>query len=95
MIAETDALESYVGDSKIQLRRVAAIRQKGHYKAPNFMSNLRRRHQEFQLNLKFGEDGRMVPTPETCRDITQALLDHRLASGFSENVYDVPDATRV
>ena len=95
VFAETGALESYVGDNKIQLRRASAIRQKGHYKDPAFMSNLRRRHLDFRLNIEFGEDGRIVPTPETCRDIVQALLDHRLASGFSENVYDIPDVTKV
>jgi len=95
VMAETAALEAYVGDNKMQLRRVAAIRQKGHYKDPRFMSNLRRRYKDFHLGIKFGEDGRMVPTPETCRDIMQALLDHRLTSGFSENIYDVPDVTPV
>lgn len=95
VIAETEALKSYVGDNKIQLRRMVAIREKGHYRNPSFMSNLRHRYREFHLDIAFGEDGRIVPTAESCRDIVQALLDHRLASGFSENVYDVPDVTRV
>ena len=95
VFAATEALESYVGENKIQLRRASAIRQKGHYRDPGFMANLRARHQEFRLNIEFDEDGKIVATPETCRDIVQALLDHRLASGFSENVYDVPDVKRV
>lgn len=95
VFGETDALESYVGENKIQLRRAAAIRQKGHYKDPGFMANLRARYAEYELNIEFDGDGRIVATPETCRDIFQALLDHRLASGFSENVYDVPDVKQV
>ena len=95
VFVDTEALQSYVGDNKIQLRRASAIREKGHYKDAVFMSNLRRRHREFRLNIQFGEDGRILATPETCRDIVQALLDHRLASGFSENIYDVPDAKAV
>ena len=95
VFGETGALESYVGENKIQLRRASAIRQKGHYKNPGFMANLRARHGEYDLNIEFDADGRIVATPETCRDIFQALLDHRLASGFSENVYDVPDVKRV
>ena len=95
VFAETEALKSYVGENKIQLRRASAIRQRGHYKNPNFMHNLRARHKEFQLNIVFDAGGKIVATPETCRDIVQALLDHRLVSGFSDNVYDVPDVKRV
>ncbi|MDD9981627.1 MAG: DUF4868 domain-containing protein [Gammaproteobacteria bacterium] len=95
VIADTKALVSYVGENKIQLRRASAIRQKGHYKDPGFMQNLREQYKAFRLNIVFDADGKIVPTPETCRDIVQALLDHRLASGFSENVYDVPDVKLV
>ncbi len=95
VFGETGALESYVGENKMQLRRASAIRHKGHYKNPEFMANLRARYKEFRLEIEFDGDGRIVATPETCRDIFQALLDHRLASGFSQNVYDVPDVKRV
>ena len=95
MFAATDALESYVGDNKMQLRRASAIRQRGHYKDPAFMSNLRKRHEEFLLDIEFDDAGRIVATPETCGDIVRALLDHRLASAFSQNIYDVPDVKPV
>jgi len=95
VIADAQALVSYVGENKIQLRRASAIRQKGHYKDPGFIRNLRARYAEFRLNIVFDAEGRIVATPETCRDIVQALLDHRLVSGFSENVYDVPDVKTV
>jgi hypothetical protein len=88
-------LVEHVGENKIQLRRASAIRQKGHYKNDAFMENLRNRHAEFGLTLNFDAEGRIVPTPETCRDIIIALLDHRLASAFSATIYDVPDATPI
>ena len=88
-------LQEFVGENKIQLRRASAIRQKGYYKDEKFMQNLRQHHKRFGLNLTFDENGRIIPSLESCREIFQALLDHRLASGFSENIYDVPDATSV
>ncbi|MCY4200773.1 MAG: DUF4868 domain-containing protein [Gammaproteobacteria bacterium] len=95
VFSKTDALVSYVGENKIQLRRASAIRHKGHYKDPGFMENLRRHHANYQLNIDFDEEGRIIATPSACKDIFQALLDHLLASGFSRNVYDVPDVKRV
>ncbi len=95
IFSHIDALVSYVGDNKIQLRRAAAIRQKAHYKDPEFMKRLRARHKEFMLNIIFDVDGKIIPTPETCKDIFQALLDHRLSSAFSETIYDVQDARAV
>lgn len=93
--AQTEALEAYVGENKIQLRRASAIRHRGHYKDPDFMRNLREQHDIYRLNIDFDAKGKIVATPETCRDIFQALLDHRLTSGFSENVYDVADVKPV
>lgn len=88
-------LADFVGTNKIQLRRMCSIRQKGHYKNAAFMSKLRIHHAAHGLTLTFDANGLIIPTAETCGDIITALLDHRLASAFSENVYDVPDATRV
>lgn len=88
-------LVEFVGTNKIQLRRVCAIRQKGHYQDQNFIDRLRQHHAQYQLNLVFDGSGRIQPTAETCGDIITALLDHRLSSAFSRNVYDVPDATQV
>jgi hypothetical protein len=88
-------LLDFVGSNKIQLRRVCAIRQKGHYLDQNFMARLRAHHGQFQLNLNFDANGRMTPSVDNCADIITALLDHRLSSAFSQIVYDVPDATQI
>lgn len=86
---------TYVGDNKIQLRRAFAIHEKGHYRNAGFMANLLQHHATYGLTIQFDGAGRIMPTPETCRDIFQALLDHRLSSAFSQIVYDVPDAVAV
>ncbi|WP_170226859.1 Kiwa anti-phage protein KwaB-like domain-containing protein [Sphingorhabdus contaminans] len=88
-------LVAFVGTNRIQLRRVCAIRQKGHYRNQDFMQRLRAQFANYNLTIHFDENGRVNPTLETCADIITALLDHRLTSAFSENIYDVPDATRV
>lgn len=88
-------LSEFVGTNRQQLRRMSAIRTKSFYKDAQFMSNLRLRFAEYELNIVFDADGKIIPTPETCRDILTALLDHRLRSGFSGNTYDVPDAVQV
>ena len=88
-------LVAHVGANKIQLRRVSAIRQKGHYRDPEFMARLRQHHAAYGFAIQFDADGRIVITPETCAEILTALLDHRLASAFSTRIYDVPSATPV
>jgi len=95
IFASIEHIDAYVGTNKIQLRRANAIQQKGHYKDVGFMRRLRQRHTEYNLTINFDADGKIVPCKETCRDIFQALLDHRLSSAFSESIYDVPNATKV
>lgn len=88
-------LVAHVGDNKIQLRRVSAIRQKGHYRDADFMDRLRRLGPGLGFTIQFGDDGKIVATAETCAEIITALLDHRLSSAFSIRTYDVPSATQV
>ena len=88
-------LIDFVKDNKIQLRRASAIRQKGHYKDPEFMQNLRQRHMQCGLTLHFNAQGKVISTPETCSNIVTAFLDHRLTSRFSEKYYDVPSSREV
>ena len=88
-------LVEHVGENKIQLRRASAIRAKGHYRDPEFMQRLRDTQVDFGLTIQFDGAGRIVATPETCSQIMTALLDHRLASGFSKLVYDVQNTTPV
>lgn len=95
VFADLAVLTGFVGTNRLQLRRMSAIRGKAFFKDVGFMNNLRLRYAEYGLNITFDAAGKIVPTPETCRDIMTALLDHRLRSGFSGNTYDVPDAVQV
>lgn len=95
VFSDVNVMTEFVGTNKINLRRMSAIRQKKFYKNKSFMDNLRRNYKKFNLDIAFDKDGRFVPTPQNCREIISALLDHRLISGFSGNIYDVQDATPV
>lgn len=95
LFTSLDPLIDFVGTNKIHLRRACAIRDKGHYKNKEFMKRLRARHSQYKLKLRFDHQGLIVPSAETCADIIRALLDHRLISPLSANLYDVPDATVV
>lgn len=95
LFSTLNPLVTFVGTNKIHLRRACAIHEKAHYKNAAFMARLRGDHTKYQLNLVFDAQGRLVPTDETCADIIRALLDHRLLSPFSEQVYDVQDAAPV
>jgi len=88
-------LVQHVGENKIQLRRASAIREKGHYRDTDFMQRLRDNQADFGLGIQFDGNGKIIATAETCSQIMTALLDHRLASGFSQMVYDVPSSTPV
>lgn len=89
-------IAEYVGDSAIHLRRMAAIEQKGIYTNPNFLVNLQRVSDRRNWMLNFEpETTRIIPCEQTTRTILQVLLDHRLLSEVTENIYDVPDTTPV
>jgi hypothetical protein len=93
--AALDELQAYVGSNKIQLRRTSAIRERAYYKDAVFMNRLRQHHASLGLNIVFDANGLIVPTAATCRDIFQALLDHRLNSRLTEAVYDVENTVAV
>jgi hypothetical protein len=88
-------LIDYVGSNKIQLRRASAIRQKANYKDAGFMKRLRAECAGLGFKFQFDPQGKIVPTPETCRDIIQALLDHRLESRLSQRLFDVENTVAV
>jgi hypothetical protein len=95
VFADLAPLVQHVGTNKIQLRRMSAVRHKGHYRNAEFMNRLRRRHAEYGLSFEFDAEGKIIATPEAGAQIITALLDHRLFSEFSRQIYDVPDAKLV
>jgi Domain of unknown function (DUF4868) len=95
IFSDVAAITAFVGANKIHLRRAIAIREKGHFRDAQFMQNLRAQCAAMGLTIAFDVDGRIVPTAETCRDIFQALLDHRLDSRLSKQIYDVQSTEAV
>ncbi len=95
IFSSLDPLVEFVGNNKIRLRRACAIRSKGHYRNHAFMTRLRKEYTNYSLQLEFDQHGKLIASDNTCGDIMRALLDHRLLSPFSDNLYDVPDATVV
>lgn len=95
IFSDLGPLDVFVGSNKIHLRRAIAIQAKGHYKDPSFMARLRAEHGNMRLVIAFDGQGRIVPTPETCRHIFQALLNHRLESRLDAQFYDVPSTEPV
>lgn len=95
LFTDVTPLIQHVGVNKIQLRRMCAVRQKGHYRDADFIQRVREHHAEYDLPLQFDPTGRIIVAPETCADVITVLLDHRLASGFSKRNYDVQNATPV
>lgn len=95
IFADMAPLTDFVGTNKIHLRRAVAIQQKGHYKDATFMDRLRTECRNMNLNIAFDEQGRIIATVESGRDIFQALLDHRLDSRLTSRMYDVPSAEQV
>ncbi|CAH1689841.1 conserved hypothetical protein [Hyphomicrobiales bacterium] len=95
IFADMGPLTAYVGTNKIHLRRAVAIQQKGHYRDVAFMQRLRAQCENMNLNIAFDEGGRIVATVESGRDIFIALLDHRLESRLSAQMYDVPSTELV
>lgn len=93
--SELDALVNHVGTNRMHLRRMSAIRQKGFYADEAFMQLLHENYREYGLEINFDADGKIIPCAATCADIMTALLDHRLRSGFSNNLYDVQNTTPV
>jgi hypothetical protein len=88
-------LATYVGDHKIHLRRVSAIRQKGLYLDAQFMARLRQLGAQYGFTFQFDPNNKIIVTPDNCAEVITALLDHRLSSAFSTNIYDVPSTVAV
>lgn len=89
VFADLSPIAAFVGSNRIHLRRAIAIQQKGHYKDAMFMDRLRAEYKRMNLAIDFDDRGRIVPTVESARHIFLALLDHRLESRLSSNLYDV------
>jgi len=96
MFTNMQPLIDYVGTNSIQLRRMAVVEQKALYAQPNFLASLQTVSTARGWGLNFAPgSNRIIPCVQTARTILQVLLDHRLLSEVTQNIYDVPDAIQV
>lgn len=96
LFTDMQPIIKYVGSNSIQLRRMAAIEQKGLYSQPNFIAKLIAVNSQRNWGINFDPaNSRIIPCCQTAKVIMQVLLDHRLVSEVTDNTYDVPDAVQV
>jgi len=96
LFTDLQPLISYVGNNSIQLRRMATVEQKGLYGRPDFLEKLQRVSVMRNWNINFDPvTTKIIACDQTVRDILQVLLDHRLMSELTDNIYDVPDARQI
>lgn len=96
LFSDISPIIEYVGSNSIQLRRMGVIEEKGIYNSHNFIPNLIRVNTSRNWGINFdGATNTIIPCAETTGTIIQVLLDHRLMSEITDNIYDVPDATEI
>lgn len=96
LFTDLQPLVTHIGSNSTQLRRMATVEQKGLYGQANFLENLQRVSVKHDWEINFDPaTNKIIACEQTAKTILQVLLDHRLMSEVTENVYDVPDATRV
>lgn len=83
-----DILMSKVGNNQRYLRKIATIRNLGHYRNPLFLVRLQQVCIDKGWNLRF-EEQQIVITEETLDDILTLLQNKRLHSLLTEEDFDV------
>ncbi len=96
LFVDTQPLADYIGENMIHLRRMATVQQRNIFSQPDFLKKLKEVNTQRGWGLNFEQgSSRIIACPSTTRTIMQVLLDHRLLSEITSNVYDVPDATKI
>lgn len=96
LFADIAPLVEYIGTNSTQLRRMATIEQKSLYSNPGFMTSLKQVNTLRNWGMNFDQtNDKIIVCSTTAPTILQVLLDHRLMSEVTSNIYDVPDAVRI
>jgi hypothetical protein len=86
-----DILTSKVGNNQRYLRKIAMIRNLGHFRNSNFMQRLEKLSKTKGWNINF-KKGKIVFTEETLDDILTVLQNKRLHSELTNEDFDVESA---
>lgn len=96
LFTDLQPLITYIGNNSTHLRRMATVEQKGLYVHPNFLTNLQRVSGNRNWGINFDPTtNKIIACDQTAKVILQVLLDHRLMSELTDNIYDVPDAIQI
>ena len=96
LFSDIAPLVEYIGTNSTQLRRMATIEQKSLYSKPGFINSLKQVNTLRNWGMNFDQvNGKIVVCNLTAPTILQVLLDHRLMSEVTSNIYDVPDAVQI
>jgi len=96
LFTDLDPLVHHVGTNSIHIRRMAVVEQKKIYTHPNFLARLSQVNIARNYGLNFDPvTNKIIPCESTAKTILQILLDHRLLSEITSQVYDVSDANKV
>jgi hypothetical protein len=96
LFSDLEPIVDYVGTNSMQLRRMGVVEEKEIYTRPDFITKLIAVNTARGWGLNFdAENNTIIPCAETTSTILQILLDHRLMSEITTNIYDVPDAVQV
>lgn len=88
LFENADILKNAIGDRSSLLRKIATIKNLGHYKNKEFLSTLKSIVEEKGWNIQFKEE-KIIVTEDSINDILSVLQDKRLYSLISKEDFDV------
>lgn len=88
LFVDLEILISKVGNNQRYLRKIAIIKNLGHYKNPVFLQRLQEVSIQKGWNIQFNE-GQIVITEESLDDILTVLQNKRLHSELTQEDFDV------
>jgi hypothetical protein len=91
IFSNMDVLTARVGNNQRYLRKIATIRNLGHFRNPTYMQRLEQLSLAKGWNIAF-ENGQIVFTDETLDDILTLLQNKRLHSELTDEDFDVESA---
>jgi hypothetical protein len=91
LFANMELLTNKVGNNQRYLRKIATIKNLGHYRDPNFLKRMNQIVQQKGWSVQF-EKGQIVFTDETIDVILTILQNKRLHSELTDEDFDVESA---
>jgi hypothetical protein len=88
LFVNMDLLTNKVGNNQRYLRKIAMIKNLGHYRNPQFLQRMHQLSQIKGWNIEF-QNGQIVFTDETLDDILTLLQNKRLHSELTDEDFDV------